>query len=159
MKIIKNFLEEKEIKNLQNNIFNTNFPWFISEILPNKKINNLQMTHSFIKDKKINSDFLYIIDPILKKINAKQILRAKANLNYKTNNIEIGGYHIDQDFYCQSAIFYVNTNNGYTIFKNSKEIVFSEENTMLVFNSTDIHSGTSCTDKIARCVININYYE
>ena len=55
-----------------------------------------------------------------------------------------------------TAIFYVNSNNGYTEFENGA-IVESEENRMVVFPAEMKHRGTSCTDKKIRVVINFNY--
>ena len=51
----------------------------------------------------------------------------------------------------------MNTNNGYTRFKKSK--VRSEENKMVIFNSKEEHTGSSCTDQEFRVVINFNYYD
>ena len=57
-----------------------------------------------------------------------------------------------------TAVFYVNTNNGYTIFE-SGEKVSSVENRMVIFDSNILHTGTTCTDERVRCVLNFNYYE
>ena len=56
-----------------------------------------------------------------------------------------------------TAIYYVNTNNGYTRFKNENKIP-SEQNKLIIFNTETEHSGTTCTDEPCRIVINFNYY-
>ena len=63
--------------------------------------------------------------------------------------------HTDQEK-GTTGIFYVNTCNGYTRFKNNK-IIKSKENTYIEFDSTLEHTGASCTDKKRRVVINFNY--
>ena len=51
---------------------------------------------------------------------------------------------------------YLDNSNGYTKFKNGKKIK-SEENKYVEFDSSLKHTGTSCTDKKRRVVINFNY--
>ena len=70
----------------------------------------------------------------------------------------IAGWHRDYETNkTQTAIFYVNSNNGYTIFKESKEKVESVENRLVVFPTNLEHCGVSCTDNNQRVVINFNF--
>ena len=57
----------------------------------------------------------------------------------------------------KTGIFYVNTNNGKTIFKNGKEVE-SIKNRMVIFPSNIEHAGTSNTDTENRIVINFNWF-
>ena len=57
-----------------------------------------------------------------------------------------------------TAIFYANTNNGYTKFENGL-IVESVANRMVFFSADMKHTGTSCTDEKTRVVINFNYFK
>ena len=50
----------------------------------------------------------------------------------------------------------MNTNNGYTLFKNKK--INSVENRIVLFNSDESHSSTNTTDCKSRIVINFNYF-
>ena len=52
----------------------------------------------------------------------------------------------------------MNTNDGYTFFKNGKKIE-SVANRLIVFNNDMWHGGTSCTDAHERIVINLNFTE
>ena len=65
-------------------------------------------------------------------------------------------YHNDVDD-CITAIYYVNTNNGTTKFKSGKEVE-SVANRLVIFNSNELHAGSSCTDEHRRCLINFNYF-
>ncbi len=55
-----------------------------------------------------------------------------------------------------TAIFYMNTNNGYTYFEDGTKVE-SVENRLVVFPSYFSHAGATCTDEQRRVVININY--
>jgi len=55
-----------------------------------------------------------------------------------------------------TAIFYINTNNGWTNFKNGDKVE-SVENRLVIFDSNLEHEGVTCTDEIRRLVINFNY--
>ena len=50
----------------------------------------------------------------------------------------------------------MNSNNGYTYFEDGKKVK-SVANRLLKFDNIKYHSGTTCTDKNQRVVININY--
>jgi len=57
-----------------------------------------------------------------------------------------------------TSIFYLNTNNGITIFEDTKEEVESVSNRMITFPGYLRHTGTTATDKPHRILININYF-
>ena len=55
------------------------------------------------------------------------------------------------------AIYYVNSNDGYTEFEDGTRIE-TIENRLLVFDSSLWHTGSTCTNAKVRCVINFNYF-
>ena len=55
------------------------------------------------------------------------------------------------------SIFYVNTNDGFTVFEDGTKVE-SVANRMLTFPTNMKHSGTACTDQKYRIIINFNYY-
>ena len=59
-----------------------------------------------------------------------------------------------------TSIFYLNTNNGITIFEDTKEEVESVSNRMITFPGYLKHTGTTPTDKDVphRILINFNYF-
>ena len=81
----------------------------------------------------------------------------KLNCNYPTDKTMEHGFHIDTEENSKTSIFYMNTNNGYTKFEDNGEIVKSVQNRMITFDSSIIHSGSSCTDEYNRLVLNINW--
>ena len=84
-------------------------------------------------------------------------MRVKANLNPRAENIDLGKFHRDVKYDCHTAIYYVNTNNGYTEFENGDRVE-SVENRMVIFKSDTMHTGKSCTDENVRVLINFNYF-
>ena len=85
-------------------------------------------------------------------------LRVKANLNPRMcDNEQLGAYH--QDFSIENAttaIFYLNTNNGWTQFEDGTKVE-SVKNRLVTFPATTNHVGFACTDKSVRIVLNLNY--
>ena len=83
-------------------------------------------------------------------------MRVKLNLLTKTNEIVEHDYHKDSESSdALTSILYLNTNNGYTRFKDKN--IKSEANTLITFPSATFHSGTTCTDEGFRLVLNIVY--
>ena len=95
------------------------------------------------------------MDSFFKGLDIKEIFRIKMNLTTRTEKLFNHLYHTDfKD--CTTAIFYMNTNNGKTIFKHGEE-VNSIANRIVIFNSNLEHAATSHTDEKTRVVINFNY--
>ncbi len=158
--IIKNVLQKENFLKIKNTLEGSNFPWYFSEILVEKveKINNnFQFTHTFYDNFIVNSNFYNLIIPIIEVLNPLSLIRIKANLLTQEKNIIEHGMHVDHCYKnCKTAIYYVNTNNGYTKFLDNKKIL-SEENKLLIFNTEEKHTGTTCTNVSKRIVINFNY--
>lgn len=162
MKVINNLLFDLESKQIEQTLSSPNFPWYLNRIFKEKDRSskvNYELTHIFYIEHNFNSQYSDIIKLIYNKIKWSSLIRAKANLQYKTDHIVEHGFHCDYvEKNIKTAIFYVNTNNGYTKFKNNKKVK-SERNKFVEFDSTNEHSGTTCTDKDFRIVINFNYFK
>jgi len=166
MRVYKNFISKKDLNILQEHMLGPNFPWYYNKSVVNQYEDgspedkkNFQFTHSFYMNDVINSDQFKILIPLIKIINPLTVVRIKANLLTRTSKIIEHGYHTDYDensHKLTTGIFYLNTNNGYTKFKN-KKIVKSEANKYIEFKGEENHTGSTCTDKNIRVVINFNY--
>ena len=98
-----------------------------------------------------------ILDLFGEKLNSNNLHRIKANLRPRSFfSRSGGGYHVDGCPCSHTSIYYINTNNGYTKFKN-KGKVKSVENRMVVFSSHLEHQGYTCSDQLNRVVVNFNY--
>jgi hypothetical protein len=157
-----NFLDDVSFTQIQSVfIDNPNFPWFysngISELDTSSDVYKFQFTHSLFKENQgIASDFFQYIKPLINQINPKVLIRVKANLGTPTPiNLE-GGYHTDIDLVCKTAVFYLNENDGYTLFEDGTKVE-TKKNRFVSFDSHNKHTGVSQTNSRVRCVININY--
>lgn len=155
-----NLLDKETFNNLKNELLGPWFPWSYNSyiVYPSENLNNFQFTHCFYKDHRATSDYIEILSPIIELINPSAIVRIKANLLPKTEQIFLSELHVDADnFDGKTSIFYVNTNNGFTSFENGNK-VDSQENRLVTFDSTLKHQGSTCTDQKVRVVINFMYY-
>ena len=162
---IDNFLGKKEFDELQTLMMGVVLPWNYNSMidLPSD-VNKFQFVHVFYND---YGPFPYCdkLNPILETLKASAIIRIKANLLTQTPKIVENIFHTDINYiskeikkYGTTAIFYVNTNNGYTKFEDGT-VIESVANRMVFFSSNIKHTGTSCTDENTRVVINFNYFK
>ena len=161
MKVINNFLSIPDFDKLSQLLLGEDFPWYLKPTIANNRqgIDQYQFVHTFFDVSKPSlktfSPFLY---PFLTKLNAKYIFRIKANLRPRTSNAVISEFHTDMSLNQQTAIFYINTNNGYTKFQdNTYDDVPSVANRFLTFSGQLKHAGASPTDTNSRIVLNVNY--
>tara|TARA_B110000495_G_scaffold102145_1_gene88266 strand:- start:139 stop:642 length:504 start_codon:yes stop_codon:yes gene_type:complete len=155
MKIINNFLPKFSFDFLNEKLLDKHFPWYHQNSKVLDDDNEEQFTHLFYSDETQYSNKAGLLKPIFDKLNVKILIRAKINLTLKEDIIRPFKYHMDYP-QCNTAIFYLNTNNGKTIFKDGQEVE-SVANRMVIFPSKLEHAGTTHTDKKYRIVLNINY--
>jgi hypothetical protein len=162
-KIIDNFLSQDEFVNIKEDMLGSFIPWAYNPYIvtsDDKSMShyNYQFTHTFYRGGRPSSDRLDILKPILELINPSAIVRVKANLITRTENQVVHGFHLDHpNFDGKIAIFYINTNDGYTILDDGTKIE-SIENRLLILDPKILHAGTTCTDQQVRCLINFMYY-
>tara|TARA_R110000803_G_scaffold166832_1_gene230156 strand:- start:1905 stop:2396 length:492 start_codon:yes stop_codon:yes gene_type:complete len=158
--VIDNFLAEEDHKRIADTLLDAEFPWFYNSYVvgPEEEdtVYNYQFTHQFYAHYKWNSEFSHLMEPIVEKLRPRALIRIKANLSPVTNEIISGRWHTDYAFECKTAVYYVNTNNGFTKFRTN-QVVESVANRMVIFDSHDLHTGATATDVKARCVVNFNY--
>lgn len=128
---------------------------------PTGKKHDFQFEHHFYELPFHNNPTIKKIGKLLDKLNPTVLYRAKLNLNPNTHEIIEHGYH--NDYFDEneakkflSAVYYLNTNNGYTKFENGT-IVESIANRLVTFNAGIKHTGSSCTDVSYRMVLNLMY--
>ena len=162
MRIIENFLDEKDFKDLYSILISDQFPWYLNHgVSYAGDDSGILFTHSVYKNNQFNSTFtLGGLDIFKEKLGIVSLVRAKFNLLQKTHKIIQHEPHIDipnppNDL--KTAILYLNTNNGYTQFESRK--VSSVANRLVVFKGSQSHFGTtnSC-DAPYRIVLNLNYF-
>ena len=159
IEIIDNYLDETSFSYIKNIMMNNIFPWYtmgLSGVSHRNSNDGMYFTHNFYSDQKSNSDFTKILKPLIDKVSPKSIIRIKGNLYPGTKRRLFHDWHTDYNFLHDGFIFYINTNNGFTILKNGKKIK-SIENRILFFNPNEKHRSTTCTDSVCRININCNF--
>jgi hypothetical protein len=104
-----------------------------------------------------------IVSRFLPYLKPMSLVRVKANLTTRTDKIIEQAPHIDFATpdgrpygFLKTAVFYVNSNDGYTQFVNGPRVE-SVENRIVIFDSSQKHFGTTCTNQKRRVVINFNF--
>ena len=166
MEVIDNFLSEYQFKQISNVILTDRFPWYWNEeILPpndaNYDPNIYQLVHRIFDgaDGGIRSNYYSACDILQQRLGVKKLDRIKMNLTPRTFFHRKGGMHCDLwglTSIQKTAVFYVNTNNGWTEFKKGGKVK-SVANRIVIFDSNVEHQGVTCTDEKRRVVINFNY--
>ena len=100
-----------------------------------------------------------VLQPLFTQLKIEHPLRVKLNLGVATKEPHVSQYHQDlhADYKYTTAIYYLNTCNGYTQFKSDGAPVKSKENRLVVFDGNSEHRAVSQTDTQMRYVINFNY--
>ena len=159
-----NFLNQADYENIKNIVMGDEFPWYFQEeTFSFKKYNRKAVvpffwSHMFFSyPQGIRSSFYKILDPLLKKLKFKALIRVKANLYSNRGKVDEHENHADFPFKHKGALFSLNTCNGFTILKNNTKIS-SVANRMLLFDPSILHRSSTCTNAKMRCNININYF-
>jgi len=156
--IIDNALSNQDFLNIKNTIYSANFNWHFSDIIAAENDNkHFYFGHCFHDDFEPKSHLISILNPILKILKPKSIMRIKANLFPNLGKHIKNEWHIDNPYDHKGALFYINTNNGFTELEDGSKIE-SIENRLLLFDSSKKHRSTHCTDKKSRVNINFNYF-
>lgn len=164
--IIDNFLDQSDFDLLKDNILNGgDFPWYMRIGVSDHTSNDgYFFTHVFYDNFQVVSNYFNIISPLLDKIDPLSLVRIKANFYPSTPKIIKHEPHVDfmdeneNPIPCKACLFYVNSNNGKTIFESGEEIE-SIENRALFFDPSILHQSTTCTnDSVGRFNINFNYF-
>jgi hypothetical protein len=167
MKIIKNFLSKKQFKNIQSILMSSGFPYYYQNNYLDEKHNGNALEDYFfvhiIKDQ-IDSDIITdsptlenILDPIMLKLKANNLVRAKINLYPNQHKHISSNFHMDQNNeQVKVALYCINTCNGWTEFKTGEKVP-SIENSIILFKANEWHKGVTQTDTKRRINININY--
>ena len=157
--IIKdNFMTKYEFERIQQFIMSDAMTWHISPgITKRGDSEQILMTHLFYaNDQPVDAEGLNLLLPLMQLVDIKSLIRIKANLNPVSHELIRYDKHVDQDYSCKAAIYYVNSNDGYTMFDNQK--VESKGNRIVFFDADTLHSGTNSTDCKNRMLINFNYF-
>ena len=156
MNIYKNFISKKNSNKINDVFLSDIFPWYYLPTMCKFKNDTPFLSHTFFKDGQISSSAMFLIESIIKKLKIKKLINIRANLTL--NGDFKCSWHVDKytpDLKHKTAIYYVNTNNGYTEFEDKK--VKCEKNKIIIFDAHKKHRAIGQTNTKTRMVINFNY--
>ena len=175
MKIIDNFLEEDDFVRIQSLMLSDKFTWNYSIVDERSyAIDDYHFSHVFNPEDNFFGLTIPFIDRIQECSNVRKIIKIKANLQPRTNDNIIQSFHTDFpiDWKNKTAVYYLNTCNGYTYIRTETgevdsggiplynyDKVESVANRFVMFDNENEHTGVTCTDEPARFVINFNWYD
>ena len=90
-------------------------------------------------------------------MKVKALIRIKGNCYPKTHEMYEHGMHTDYEWSHKSAIFSINTCDGYTKFEDGTKID-SVANRMLIFDGSNLHTSSTTTNQLSRMNINFSYF-
>ena len=184
IKIEDNYLKQKDFDDIQELFLGNNLFWYFkyrfydsgSDYRPtlnpntgplamdNDKLDCFSFIHTFYEGIAPQSPFFERLHSILELLQPTSIMKIRANLITRLPNIVENPFHSDLSELSEekqkqwmTSIFYVNTNDGYTMFEDGTKVE-SVANRMLSFPANMKHTGTSCTNIQTRILINFNYY-
>lgn len=157
--VIDNFLPEQEFAAIQELMLSDEFPWFYQNDVAYDVAGSTDFyfTHLFYDKSLPNSGLYSVLAPLIERIQAKAVVRAKGNLFPNLGREVINNMHIDYDYTHKGAVFGINTNNGYTLLEDGTKIE-SVANRILFFNPAKLHASAHCTDEKRRINVNINFF-
>lgn len=159
--VIDNFLNKDDFKKIESVIISDDFPWFYKKSKVYKGDNISNFKHIFYGGNFVNSSFFDILNPITEKCNMRFLIKIAANFDYKKNNSFKTNLHTDMEPPLEkfkTGIFYLNSNNGKTIFENG-EVIDSVANRFIEFPQNMLHCTQTHTDTDYRIIINFNWYD
>ena len=148
-------------------LFGDKFPWYYTSGVTSpdeidtrsEDLGVYKFCHVFYANGKPNSDFYELVSPLIQVMDMAAIIYIRAFMCTYTGAPYVGPMHVDVDNRKthRTSIYYLNTNNGYTLLHDGTKID-AVANRLATFDGTTKHAGITSTDVKARVVINFNYY-
>ena len=164
MNIVDDFLDTESFEPIKSAL--TSFyeiGWFHQPVVTGHEKDSLDthfihtfFANSYGRPRGIQSELYDLFLPLIDKLGVEALIRLRANNYPRTTKKIQHGFHVDHNYPHKTAILYVNTNDGFTIMKDGKKVK-SVENRVVMFDGEIKHCSTTCTDKLSRIVVNVNY--
>ena len=160
MEVIENYLPHDYFEHLQKSVLSCNFPWLYEAEVANLGENQSEhfyFTHRIYEEYAPKSSFFQECIPFFEQLEMNALVRARALLYVNQGKQIVHEKHTDYNFEHKTAVFYLNTNNGYTEFEDGTKVE-SVENRIVLFDGSKPHNSSTCTDQKVRVVLSINYF-
>ena len=163
--VIDNFLDEEYFDSLvtiftdKDKTGNETMPWFFNSSIAARNVIEdklFYMSHLFYDGNVPQSSLYDKLVPLLQKLEARCLIRIKANLYPNSEILHEHPMHTDYPYSHSAAILSLNTCDGYTKLEDGTKID-SVANRILLFDASNEHCSTTTTNVPVRFNININY--
>ena len=163
MQVIPNFIEDRQVQEDIKNILtgDRGIPYYYVNYTGYGDDNSdFYFVHflyeNYTHSHDCSSMFDRILSPIIGRLKFNYLIRAKVNLYTRKSQFIQTAMHTDAITPHMVGLYSVNTNNGYTLFKDGTKIE-SIENQMVIFDGKREHCSVAQTDTDVRVNININF--
>ena len=163
MQVIPNFIEDRQVQEDIRNILigDRGIPYYYVNYTGYGDDNSdFYFVHflyeNYTHSHDCSSMFDRILSPIIGRLKFNYLMRAKVNLYTRKSEFIQTAMHTDAITPHMVGLYSVNTNNGYTLFKDGTKIE-SIENQMVIFDGKREHCSVAQTDTDVRVNININF--
>ena len=177
--VIDDVLVENDLRAIQRELmWNDMFPWYFTDEIVRKGEKTIHDGwygyHIFYEARDMTSEnyrnrldlshvnissFTHILRPVVDVLKPRALVRIKGNFYPKTTQVDEAERHHDlhAEPSHQGAIFFVNTCNGFTRLADGEKVM-SVENRLLLFDASELHNSSTCSDEKGRFNVNFNYY-
>ena len=160
MEVKDNFLDDIHLIQLDELIDSSNFPWYLQKEQVKGANDGYWLSHILYSyDEPRSSLYNPLIDIFKNKLKYVSLCRITVNLLLRQENPIISDFHTDYEQNNKkitTAIFYLNTNNGSTEFKDGDRID-CVRNRLIMFPTNTPHRAIGQTDVNQRIVLNFNF--
>jgi hypothetical protein len=159
IKIIDNFFEQTTFDNLVTTISSNNFTWFYLPCIGDlEDRSDVGFVHTIYNGYCPTSPFAdCIMEPLVAAVKPKAIIRCRIGCYLKGEKIIHHAWHTDETFSHNAFMLYLNTNDGYTSFKDGTKIN-CVANRAVFFDPYVLHRSSNCTDQERRLTLTMNYF-
>jgi len=163
--IADDYLAEDYFNSIVDEFSVSTTPYYIADGISYEKDGHLQFTHTICANGEITSpDYFDLLKLYFNTLQVDQFVNCKVNLIPKTKTLIEHGWHIDvteipedQKKYSKTSVLYLNSTNGYTIFKSGIKVP-SKANRLVMFPNHYEHASTTNTcDALYRLSLITNF--
>jgi hypothetical protein len=164
MQVVDDFLERTDFLVLRSAVEAPGFRWRSEHVLKPASTDlpeedNRQDVHGLYRRTgpfEHRSDQFGLLRPVLQLLQPAELIRIKLNRTPRHARHLEYGLHVDTTRPgATTAILYLNSNNGYTLFEDGRRVA-SVANRIVIFDAAVRHTGATCTDADYRLVLNVN---
>lgn len=161
IQVVDDFLPKEDFEKILNVVATKDFPWYISDSSDYNNDGNTQLFHILYNNNIPFSKHFEVFNPLYHKLNIFSLFKVRLIATLKYNGID-NKFHSDTENIpvnnVYTAVYYLNDNDGGTEFEDTKNIVHSKENRVVIFPSQLKHRTIKHKVDIPfRYVLNVNY--